>query len=169
MTRAVQAAEEADLRLWVLDASEPLLPEDRELGVKLQSAGHLLVVRNKSDLPACWNEDALQGTLGISVPVLTLSALQEKGIDALKEKIWNMAVGEDSLEDAIHASVRQCQELRQAEAAAAKALEALERGHGEDVLALELQETLQAVERLLGLQWNESLLDEIFSRFCVGK
>ncbi len=169
VTRAVQAAEEADLRLWVLDASEPLLPEDRELGVKLQSAGHLLVVRNKSDLPACWNEDALQGTLGISVPVLTLSALQEKGIDALKEKIWNMAVGEDSLEDAIHASVRQCQELRQAEAAAAKALEALERGHGEDVLALELQETLQAVERLLGLQWNESLLDEIFSRFCVGK
>ncbi len=169
VARALQAAEEADLRLWILDASEPLLPEDQELGKQLQEKGRLLVVRNKSDLPECWSEDSLEDFLASAVPTLTISAIQEQGIDALKDVIWHMAVGEDSLEGALHASARQCQELRQAEISSARALDALRKGYGDDILAQELHEALQAMERLLGLQWDDVLLNEIFSRFCVGK
>ena len=169
VARALHAAEEADLRLWVLDASEPLLPEDWELGKSLREKGRLLAVRNKSDLPERWDEGALISLLGLEAPVITISAQQERGITALKDLLWHMAVGEDSLEGALHASARQCQELRQAELAVARAEEALDPGYGEDLLAQGLQEALQALDRLLGFTWDDALLNEIFSRFCVGK
>lgn len=168
--RAKRVAEEADFRLWVLDASEPLQQEDFVLGKALgEDPERLLVVRNKGDLPSLWSEEDLMVALPFVVSIVTVSALREEGMEELKERLWHVAVGEDRLEDAIHASTRQYEELRRAEQAVVQGKSAVALGHGEDIVALELQEALSSLERVLGWRWDGTLLETVFSRFCIGK
>jgi tRNA modification GTPase len=167
--RAEAEFERADICLWILDGSKP--PEEQKPSLeyidRLDGTEHILVL-NKTDLPRQLTEEHLDRL----VPgrfVLPVSAKHGDGLDRLEEVILKLTKGSASLNAGLNASARQLDELRHASFDLQRARDSIVCGLGDDVTASCLSEARMALERLLGLSWDDALLNHIFSRFCVGK
>lgn len=165
--------QDADVRIWVVDGSVPPDPDDLKLAERLPGKEHVVAV-NKSDLPP----GAAEGgrTTGEFVTdllpestVLSISAKENRGIEMLKDAILTSIAGGGTLEAGLNASARQVGEIRSAAGFLKDASETLAAGMGQDVAASSLGEARGAMERLLGIESNDTLLDYIFSQFCLGK
>ncbi|MEA4881376.1 MAG: tRNA uridine-5-carboxymethylaminomethyl(34) synthesis GTPase MnmE [Synergistaceae bacterium] len=165
--------QDADVRIWVVDGSVPLHPDDLKLAERLPGREHVVAV-NKSDLPpgaaeggrttAEFVADLLPGST-----VLSISAKENRGIEMLKDDILAAIAGGGTLEAGLNASARQVEEIRSAAGFLKDAAETLSAGMGQDVAASSLGEARRAMERLLGIEKDDTLLDYIFSQFCLGK
>ena len=87
----------------------------------------------------------------------------------LKDAILASIAGGGTLEAGLNASARQVGEIRSAAGYLKDASSALAAGLGQDVAASSLGEARRSMERLLGIGSDDSLLDYIFSQFCLGK
>ena len=132
------------------------------------AAGSHVLVISKSDLERKFDEKELAEQFPDS-PLVVLSAKKGAGLDELKEAIVSLAYGNKSVDDSLNASVRQVGELKAASESLEDGRLALESGLGQGAVASCLADAKRALDRLLGLENDQSLLDEIFSRFCVGK
>lgn len=170
--RALHAAEQADLLIYVVDRSEPLDASDEKILAFLQnSAKKCIVLLNKSDLHACVEEGQLKQMLGNQIPFLSISAKENQGIEALADTVeqfflqgmlnWN--------DELCITSLRQKQELITAEQALCEVLHSLQLGMPEDFYTIDLMEAYHALGRILGDEADEDLINEIFSKFCMGK
>ena len=161
--RARTAMESADVILYVIDASEPLDPADAEL---LRTAdGRGLVCLNKTDLPPAVTRDALAAHTACEI--LELSAATGAGMPQLLaalESRLTRDVSEDALTVERHIALAQ-----RASDALRAALSALAARYPLDVVSIDLREALSALSEITAQNPTESLLTEIFSRFCVGK
>lgn len=153
--RAREVMRSSDLVLLVLDGSQELTDEDRELMAEVRAYPHLIVC-NKMDC-----------ALAAEVPgALYLSAATGEGMDALREAIAQAAGTpcEMPLTNARHMRLaRMAAEHLQA------AITALENGEALDLAAIDLHAALDMLGAVTGDQVDEKLLDSVFSRFCVGK
>jgi tRNA modification GTPase len=184
-TRA--AARSADLALFVLDRSVPLTPADyattedlRKLGLELGDArspdapyadGYrsLVVVLNKSDLPAAFDE-ADARALWPGAPVVHTSCVTPGGVTALEEALAALVLeGQAQAADPLVASARHHDALRRASEALEAAGSALRDGIPLDFVALDLRAALDALGEITGETATADLLDRIFSEFCIGK
>jgi tRNA modification GTPase len=173
ISRAETAFEEADIRIWVADGSIP--PSDFEFSMaeRIGKIPHVVAV-NKSDLSPGRDErgkttkEVLEELLPES-PVISISALEEKGLVSLKDALVSSIAGGGVLDNGLNASARQVNEIRDAIANLKEAAAALETGPGHDAAAESLAGARGAMERLLGISKGEDLLNYIFSQFCVGK
>ena len=156
--RARQAVAGADVALVVLDASRPLVPEEERLLRDTADAPRIIVL-NKCDLPAALRPEKFEN-------VVAVSAQTGEGLAALEEKIaaYGAGAGESALTQARHMHL-----AREAAAALRRAADACAQGEAVDVAAVDLHEALAALGRITGQQVDEKLLDDVFSRFCVGK
>ncbi len=167
-----EVAGRADLRLLVLDASQPLGSGDRSLlgrfvpTAPVERGGgraHSVVVASKADLPAAWEPEALE--LEPSVPVVAVSSRTGAGLADLRETLADQLVGDAAGAELWVGNERHVSALRSARAALAAA-----QGASEELAALELQDALAALAAITG---REGVVDEtlasIFARFCVGK
>ncbi|MFO1463031.1 MAG: tRNA uridine-5-carboxymethylaminomethyl(34) synthesis GTPase MnmE [bacterium] len=167
--RSQRAAEQADLSLWVLDASEPLSAEDLQVAELLR--GNILPVANKMDLvsPApVWKE--LPQRPGMSAPC-QVSAHSGTGLAELKQRIL-ASLGLEGLrlrEQAFLNNARHREALERGLEALARARDALEARQALELPAAELRSACLALEGLLGRVGSEDILGEIFSHFCIGK
>ncbi len=166
--RTRRAIEAADLVLLVLDGSEPLTETDREIAGDLEGRRAMVAV-NKIDLPRRLEEGALAELLP-EKPALLLSAKEGTGLDGLEEAIARVLLGEgDERAGALLTRERH----RLAVSCARERLEAagrgLRRGLSPELVALDLNEALEALGGLLGRTHGEEVLDRIFSEFCLGK
>ena len=162
--RTLEALQGAALALFVVDGSRPLDGDDERVASRLEGLPHLTVV-NKSDLPSPVADEALFA-LSPTQGVLRLSARTGDGIDSLKETIVDAVVASGLLDEGLNASAFQLDELR-------RALEGLDEARDAAVLGLDLAassliEARLALENVVGPS-EESLLERIFNRFCVGK
>ncbi|MBQ9307936.1 MAG: tRNA uridine-5-carboxymethylaminomethyl(34) synthesis GTPase MnmE [Clostridia bacterium] len=160
VTRARRAGMEADLVLLVLDVSSPLTEEDRVLLTELSDCP-LAVVLNKSDLAPAFRED----TLPKGFPILTLSAHSPETLSVLRDFLVSRAKVSDRL------AITQGRHLDAARRAAA-ALRDAERTLREtslDLCTLDLDRAQAALAEITGDNVEETLLDRVFSEFCVGK
>ncbi len=163
--RSHQAMRQAELVLHVLDAAEPLHPED---GRQLAEFGgkQRIVVLNKSDLPA-----RLQLPAGLTVRAIAISCLTGTGLeslkDAIKQVVWAGEIRPEMLEVMINS--RHQDALRRAREAAARSGEALRAGATLELVALDLRIATNAVGEIVGKTAVDDLLDTIFSQFCIGK
>ena len=155
---ARQAVAGADVVLTVLDASTPLTEEDRQLLRETADAPRIIVL-NKADLPLALHPAAFDQ------PVL-VSANTGLGMAQLESRVaaFGAGAGESSLTQARHMAL-----ARDAAAALRRAAQACREGQAVDVAAVELHEALGYLGRVTGQQVDEKLLDDVFSRFCVGK
>ncbi|HCU24822.1 MAG TPA: tRNA uridine-5-carboxymethylaminomethyl(34) synthesis GTPase MnmE [Deltaproteobacteria bacterium] len=167
--RSHHAAAQADLILWVLDASAPLQAEDEKIARDLQ--GRVLVVANKLDLcpeaAPLWDPPRLVKGVGQSM----VSAKNGAGLKELKTQILR-CIGLETLQGCAYAflnNARHRQALEQGLAGLQRARETLRERRPWECLAADLREAVQALEALLGKVSSEHILDEIFSTFCVGK
>jgi tRNA modification GTPase len=161
--RARTAAEQADIVLIVLDASEAVSSEDAQL--LADADGRTLVCLNKSDLPGVTTPaDVANYT---DADVLELSAGTGAGMQALTEALearLSRNFNEDALtvERHVRLALRARQSLQQA-------LDGIAAGFPLDVAAMDLKQALAYLAEITATDPSEDVISEIFARFCVGK
>ena len=170
--RSRQAAATADLLLIMLDASEPLRPEDREI-LTLAKDRKAIIILNKADLPTALSHDDVQEEIPTrpQVNILSLSVLKEQGMEGLYSLIKDMFFqGDIRLNDQLCIqNIRQKQALSEAAESINMALDTIEAGLPEDLAAIDLRQCYEALGRITGEALEDDLIDKIFSEFCLGK
>ena len=170
--RSRHALSTSALVIVVVDGSEPLNDEDRqvlELVEERLDPTSVVYVINKEDLPA--GLDALDvELLPEEAPVVRISTLTGDGMSQLVDTLHEVAVGQtDSATRPALVTSRQFDALRRAEESIRSAREARSAGVPIDLLAVDVRTALYAVGEITGEHVSEAVLDEIFSRFCIGK
>jgi len=171
--RARRALQEADVVLLVLDRSEPLQEEDREL-LAMAPESRTVIVVNKCDLEGKWNVEGGTWNVGESAQrqsCVEVSAKTHQGLDRLREAIAERigVAGLRPTAEVIVTNLRHQQALERAQTALQRAIASAESGASEEYLAEDLREALDAVGDITGTTSREEIIDEIFARFCVGK
>jgi tRNA modification GTPase len=173
IARSRQVAQGADLVLLTLDATAGWTAADSQLyesvGQGQDSDGSLIMVVNKVDLvPA----DALADlTLPVGVPVVYTAAAQQQGIHALERAILATIHADQLMAGNLEFTVNQRQEaaLTRARIALVQVQETIENQLPLDFWTIDLRAAIAALGSITGDDITESMLDEIFSRFCIGK
>ena len=166
--RALKAAQDADLLIYVVDASVPLDASDEKIMKELGDR-KCIVLMNKSDLQPVLTEEELEKKT--HRPVLSISAKQETGMDALEEAIHRMFFKEGLHfnDQVIITNERHKYCLMEAEKALEEVLHSISMGMPEDFYTIDLMRAYEELGHILGEQVSEDLVNEIFSKFCMGK
>lgn len=165
MERSRKEAEQADLLLLVLDGTKA--PEPEETLLARESPVPCLTVINKSDEPLYPKR---MEALEIGGDVLRLSALEHKGLDRLEKGIQKqLGAGRDSGESLLLTNQRHREALEQCRQAVRGAQSLFAQGESGDLIMVDVYEALGRLEEMLGQKVDGTLLDRIFSRFCIGK
>ena len=168
--RAKEKAQQADLILYVADSSQELDENDREILHSLGGKKAVLIL-NKSDLPPIVTAENLKKITGEQYPVLSVSARKGNGIELLEQTIRELFYrGELSFNDEVYiTNARQKADLVNARESVLKVLESISLGLPEDFYSIDLMSAYEALGAILGESVGEDLVNEIFSRFCMGK
>jgi tRNA modification GTPase len=178
-TRAAAGA--ADLALFVVDQSQPLMPADQGAAADLRALGFgaasgdtagrpLILVLNKSDLPSAAESEDEARALWPEAPTVRTSSITPGGVAALEDAIAALVLeGQAQGGDPLVASARHRDALRRAAEALDAAAEALAGTIPLDFAALDLRGALEALGEITGETATADLLDRIFAEFCIGK
>ena len=169
MSRAVKARVAADLLLVVLDGASPLTAEDRALLAETATRPRVVLV-NKCDLQAAWTPLS-HASPAVGEEWLAVSAARGDGLESLVRSIARNIDSTDSEEPPIISNLRHLGLLERAESTLGELLGDLtKQGHmPEELLLSRIAETSAILEELTGRRTSEDLLEEIFSKFCIGK
>jgi tRNA modification GTPase len=167
IVRGQRIARDSDGLLIVIDASSPDCDEDCKLIRKFRGKTSLIVL-NKCDLPRKTTSRRVRDFVRES-PVVEVSALKGRGLDKLRSEISaRFGLGPGKADEIIlHA--RQKDRLQTMLEALSRAEALLRKGHSEEVCVEEIRTALHLVGELTGEVRVEEILDDVFSRFCVGK
>lgn len=186
--RAEAALAKAAIVLWLADPTQPGYEADlREIARRVDDypeAGHLLLI-NKADLAGDGElaEVAQGGDLAADLAkvageaegasglrVLRISAKEGEGIEALEAAMVEMATQEhDPESELIVTNARHAEALRAGAEALRRAREGMESGLSADFIAQDIREALHHLGTVTGAVTTDTLLHQIFARFCIGK
>lgn len=168
--RAIFQLREADLVLLVLDDSTGITEDDLRLKDIVKDRTVITVI-NKVDLGRKRISEKVLDGLGFGGKRSWVSAKSGYGIDDLEKEIAQ--VGRDmlmrSVNDAYILSARQRECLKRAQAHVREGKERMAKGWPVEILLVELRDAWKALGEITGEVGVETILDEIFGRFCVGK
>lgn len=166
--KARQMAEKADLILYVVDSSKPLDENDEEI-MELLKGRKSIVIYNKTDLGSVVDMERLEDKTGSTV--VPVSVVEETGIENLETVIKEMFFqGEVSFNDEVYiTNARHKEALKEAKASLEMVMKSIEAGMPEDFFSIDLMGAYEALGKILGESLGEDLVNEIFSKFCVGK
>lgn len=164
--RAQKKIENASLVLAVFDASAKLTEEDENL-CALCAQKHAIAIVNKTDLDAKMDAKVLENAFE---RVIYISAKQQRGIAELAKAIGEV-LGTNQFDTSCETLLneRQFHCCETALSALEEAKNALDLGMTRDAIHVCLDSAIEALEDLTGKRATESVVDEIFSQFCVGK
>ncbi len=168
ITRAKNAADDADLIIYVVDGSCPLDDNDQAI-IELIQNKKALVLLNKTDLDLLVEEKELEKKTGH--PVISVSAKEEKGIEKLEKRIHSMFFsGEiDFNNQLVITNVRHKTALTAAFNSLNLVKNGITEGIPEDFLTIDLMDAYGHLGVILGEEVRDDLVQEIFSKFCMGK
>ena len=166
--KAKTHANEADLIIYVVDASRNLDENDLDI-IEMIRDKKAVILLNKSDLDTVINEEIIKNH--IDKPVLSISAKEEQGIreleDTLKEMFFH---GEISFNDEVYiTNVRHKTALQDAYGSLQKVIISIENDMPEDFYSIDLLDAYESLGSITGETIGEDLVNEIFSKFCMGK
>lgn len=167
--RTLAALDRADLVLVVVDAAAGLEPEDLEVISKVPAKVARFGVLNKLDKrpsDAAGVQAQLEEALGGRV--VAVSAETGEGLDRLEQEILAVA-GVADQEERLVVNARQAESLRQAREHLVAALETVAAGFGSDLISVDVRAAWVTLGEVTGETAADDLLDQIFSRFCIGK
>ncbi|CDE59661.1 tRNA modification GTPase MnmE [Fusobacterium sp. CAG:439] len=152
-----QSAGEADLILFLYDASKGMNDDDRVILDMVKDKNHI-VIANKCDLIKSRNSDALY-----------LSTVSKEGLDVLKEKIKEISYN-FSLEDTEFITNNRQQDcLIKCRESLNQALEAAKIHELQDLISIDLKSALLFLDEITGEVITDDILNNIFDHFCIGK
>jgi tRNA modification GTPase len=167
--RTRERLRQADLVLYLVDASAPAAPEDGAALAELAGQPGLVVI-NKIDLPGSLSEAELSGIT--AWPLTKISAKTGQGISALQEKIVALGLGGGlKVAGEVITQARHHEHLRQCLAYLSQARELLTADENPpwELVALELAAAIHELGEITGEEVGEAILDRIFGQFCMGK
>ena len=170
VNKAKEALEKADLMVYIVDSSVSLDENDREI-IELLDMSKTIILLNKSDLDAVVNEEDIKKITGETADFLTISAKEKEGLDAfttlIKEKFFS---GQISFDDEVTiSSLRQKEALSSALHSMKMVQQSLEDDMPEDFYSIDLMNAYACLGEIIGEEVGEDLVNEIFSKFCMGK
>lgn len=161
--RAQRALRDADVRVLVLDSSAPICADDL---ASLDGLSPDVIVLSKSDLPPMLTSNALS-SFG-NVPIVTVCAPLGEGMDELRHLLASFAPADGS-ESAMLSQARHVEAAQRACVSLLDAVHSIDEGMPLDLCAVDLSAALDILGEITGETMNEHVIDEVFSRFCVGK
>lgn len=162
---ARKRAEEAAVVFAVFDGSRPLTDEDMALAEQFGNERNLAII-NKADLPQNTNKEYIKNKF---IHCVELSAQNGEGCTALDEWVRAQFSVEDTSVEGLITSVQQTQRLAAGQRHIRRVIEGLEQGFTPDMASLDITEAAAAVGEVTGQTVTDQTIDQIFSRFCVGK
>lgn len=167
--RSRSALSEADLILLVVNGAEPLTEEEQELIEQLKDRQTIVII-NKQDLPQRIDTAYIERVFGEGRVVRT-SLLEQQGIDRLEKAIADIFfTGQLESGDLTYVSnVRHIHLLNRAKASLEEAYTAAEQFVPIDMIQIDVRNAWESLGEIIGDSVSESLIDQIFSQFCLGK
>ena len=168
VSKAKEYAAKADLTIYVIDSSTELDENDFEI-MELLDEQHSIVLLNKSDLTPVTTEETVKKHL--NTKVISISAKNHTGIQELEDTIKEMFFhGEVSLNDEVYiTNVRQKTSLQEALDSLHLVMQSIEDGMPEDFYSIDLMNAYEELGKIIGEAVEDDLVNEIFSKFCMGK
>ena len=167
--RSKEALEKADLVLFLLNSSEELTDDDREL-LKLTEGKTTIIILNKLDLETKIDIEEIE-KLTYNHPIIKTSMTTYKGIDELEKNIRDLFFGGAARpKDATYLSnTRQINLIQRALASLNEAIGAAELGLEVDMVLIDYTNAFNLLGEVIGENSGDELINELFSRFCLGK
>lgn len=171
--KALDCLKDADVILWVLDNSGTITQEDNYISEQLtaiEKKENIILILNKIDLPGKLNEDDLNRLMPSNSGIVKISALKGLNLDSIEEAIVSCFAKEAGLADEpFLANERHLETLTACEAALNNSLRSVTENESEELIAFNLREVLNLLGELSGENVSDEVLENIFSKFCVGK
>ena len=176
--RAKKAVEESDLAVYMIDASIPLDENDFDI-MKMIKDKKTIILLNKSDLDSFVSEDNLAHTLSDidkdfshdNIKIIKTSTKENEGIDSFTDTIKEMFFhGELSYSDEIYiTNIRHKESMKNAYDSMMQVQKSIEENMPEDFYSIDLMSAYASLGEIIGEEIGEDLVNEIFSKFCMGK
>ena len=167
--RSREAIAKADLVLLVLNNSEELTEADYEL-LEATKDKKRIIILNKTDLPARLDQVKL-AKVAKTEEILATSVLQNDGLAKLEERIAELFYGgiENSQTSVLVTNARHISLLEQAEASLDAVLAGLDASLPVDLVQIDMTTAWELLGEITGDSYQDELLDQLFSQFCLGK
>src|SRR5690554_6646207 len=157
--RSKEAIDKAELVILVLDSSKTLTDEDKHL-IELTKSKRRIIVGNKKDL-------GIQTKLP---NMLHLSALEKKDIKILEQAILNeLQLSEINEDYKFLSNIRHINKIKEAKAVLKNSLARINEDYPIDIVEIDIKRAWEILGEITGDYYAEDLIDELFSRFCLGK
>ncbi|WP_368290783.1 tRNA uridine-5-carboxymethylaminomethyl(34) synthesis GTPase MnmE [Ligilactobacillus ruminis] len=167
--RSKKAIEQSDLVLLVLNAAESLTKEDLEL-IRLTNDKKRIIILNKTDLEEKLDRKEL-AEISENAPVYATSILKNEGVEALEEAISKLFFNgiENSQSTVMVTNARHIALLEKAQNSLDSVLEGISSGMPVDLVQIDMTEAWNLLGEITGESYEDELLDQLFSQFCLGK
>ncbi|WP_127134818.1 tRNA uridine-5-carboxymethylaminomethyl(34) synthesis GTPase MnmE [Veillonella caviae] len=167
--RARQYIDKADIVLCVIDASTPLTDEERHILVSV-SGLNTIVLLNKSDMGLAVSSESI-ASMGTFTAIETISAKDGEGTAVLSKWVKELVYGGQvkQTNDAMISNVRHISLMEQAKGQIEQAITSIDASMPVDFIATDLRSAWELLGDITGDSIRESMVDELFSRFCLGK
>ena len=168
VTKAKEYLKEADLVIYVVDSSRELSEEDHDI-IKMIEDRNAIVLLNKSDLTPVTSREEMEKLL--DKKVISVSAKEHLGINELEETIKTMFFhGKLEFNDEVYiTNVRHKAALKNACDSLAMVRKSIADGMPEDFYSIDLMSAYEELGTIIGEAVDDDLVNEIFSKFCMGK
>ena len=168
VSKAKEYATTADLIIYVIDSSTQLDESDYEI-IELLKGKNSIILLNKSDLNVVTDESIVSKL--IDSKIISISAKQNIGIEELENTIKEMFLnGDVSFNDEIYiTNIRHKNLLNQSIISLKHVINSIENGMPEDFYSIDLMSAYESLGLIIGEAVEDDLVEEIFSKFCLGK
>ena len=168
VNKAKEIAKEGDLIIYVVDGSRELDDNDREI-IKLINDKQAIILVNKSDMDTVINIDELKKDSNRDV--ILFSAKNGEGMNQLEEEIRNMFYsGKVTYNDQVYiTNARHKEALENALESLKQVKNSVDAGMPEDFYSIDLMDAYTDLGLIIGESVEDDLVNEIFSKFCMGK
>ena len=169
ISKSREIAKEADLVIAIFDSSKELSKEDMEI-LEIAKNKKSIIILNKMDLETKVDENN-EKIKDANSKVIKMSALKKEGIEELYDEISNLfSLNEINLDnEVLITNIRHKDLISKAIKDVKKAKETLDKKMPLDIIAIFMKDILEDLAEITGEEVTEDIIDEIFSKFCLGK
>ena len=166
--RSKKMAENCDLAIYVVDSSVPLDDNDREI-IKIISDKKCIVLLNKTDLECIVKPEDIKQI--IDIEPIEISAKNNIGIDKFVDRVKDMFYnGKLSFNDEVYiTNLRHKEALIEAIDSLKLVIQSINDEMPEDFYSIDLMNSYEVLGKIIGESVEDDLVNEIFSKFCMGK
>ena len=166
--KSIEIAEKSDLIIAIFDISQELKEEDYKI-IEIIKNKNTIILLNKVDLKECYN--TINELEKLDKKIIKISTIKEVGIEEIYKEIIKMYEEEVISSDGenVITNIRHQTLINEALEAVCKAEESLKKDMPLDLLAIDVKDILVCLGKITGKNVSEDIINEIFSKFCLGK